>query len=252
MASLSVTSAATADQTSLGLALSGPWTARGIGASGPILDVPSGGAESVLIIDRARVEAPDTADAWVLHKLLRRLRDDGSRVEMRDLRPDFAKLLEVVEQQRIRWRSILYNIRSACFASPRIIYVREAHKLEYFAHSEWIDPLLVAAISNTGIFRAVVLTPSAAASDLRLDTKIIRLQHEFGTLPSHARFTLRAYLVDNKTRQVLAWREFDTTVAAASENPYGGVVAVNRAVAIMLENLAIFFDKEARNAVPKK
>lgn len=148
---------------------------------------------------------------------------------------------------------------SAGYASPRIIYVRETHKLEYFAHSEWIDPparmlapLLVAAVTNSGAFRAVVLTPSAAAGDLRLDTEIIRLQHEFGTLPSRARFTLRAYLVDNKTRKILAWREFDTTVAAASEDPYGGVVAANRAVAIVLQNLAIFCAEEARNAVLEK
>ncbi len=143
---------------------------------------------------------------------------------------------------------------AAGFSSPRIIYVREAHKLEYFANNEWTDPparmlapLLVAAISNTGAFRAVVLTPSAAAGDLRLDTEIIRLQHEFGALPSRVRFTLRAYLVDNKTRGVLAWREFDAAVPVASEDPYGGVVAANRAVQIVLGNLAIFCAGEARS-----
>ena len=142
---------------------------------------------------------------------------------------------------------------AAGFNSPRIIYVREAHRLEYFANSEWTDPparmlapLLVAAISNTGTFRAVVLTPSAAAGDLRLDTEIIRLQHEFGAQPSRARFTLRAYLVDNKTRKVIAWREFDTTVPATSENTYSGVVAANRAVAIVLEKLSAFCAEEGR------
>jgi len=144
---------------------------------------------------------------------------------------------------------------AAGFDSPRIIYVRETHKLEYFAHSEWIDPptrmlapLLVAAVENTGVFRAVVLTPSSAAGDLRLDTEIIRLQHEFGTQPSRVRFTLRAYLVDDKTRRVLAWREFDAAVPAASEDPYGGVVAANRAVQTVLENLAAFCAEAARSA----
>ena len=106
---------------------------------------------------------------------------------------------------------------AAGFDSQRIIYVRETHKLEYFAHSEWVDPparmlapLLVAAVENTGAFRAVVLTPSAAAGELRLDTEIIRLQQEFQTQPSRVRFTLRAYLVDNRTRRVLAWREFES------------------------------------------
>lgn len=140
------------------------------------------------------------------------------------------------------------------FDSQRIIYVREAHKLEYFAHSEWVDtparmvtPLIVAAIERSGTFRAVVLTPSAAAGDLRLDTEIIRLQHDFGSRPSRVRLTLRAYIVDNTTRRVLAWREFDETVAAASEDPYGGVVAANHAVQIVLDQLAGFCTEAAGN-----
>lgn len=148
---------------------------------------------------------------------------------------------------------------AAGFDSPRIIYVRETHKLEYFAHSEWVDPparmltqLLVAAMESTGAFRAVVLTPSAAAGDLRLDTEIIRLQHEFQTQPSRVRFTLRAYLVDDKTRRVLAWREFDAAVPATSENPYGGVVAANRAVQTVLENLSAFCAEAARSARMEK
>jgi len=140
------------------------------------------------------------------------------------------------------------------FDSQRIVYVREAHKLEHFAHSEWVDtparmvaPLIVAAIEGGGTFRAVVLTPSAAAGDLRLDTEIMRLQHEFGSQPSRVRFTLRAYIVVNATRRVLAWREFDETVAATSEDPYGGVVAANRAVQAVLEQLASFCQNAAGN-----
>lgn len=136
---------------------------------------------------------------------------------------------------------------AAGFDSSRIMYVREAHKLEYFAHSEWVDtparmlaPLLVAAVETTGAFRAVVLTPSAAAGDLRLDTEIVRLQQEFGSPPSRVRFTLRAYLVEDKTRRVRAWREFEAAVPAASDDPYGGVVAANHAVQSVLGQLSAF------------
>jgi cholesterol transport system auxiliary component len=142
----------------------------------------------------------------------------------------------------------------AGFDSPRIIYVRESHKLEYFAHSEWVDPparmltpLLVSAVENTGAFRAVVQASSAVASDLWLDTEIIRLQHEFMTQPSRVRFTLRAYLIDDKTRRVLAWREFDTAVNATSEDPKGGVVAANHAVQGVLEDLSAFCAEMTRS-----
>jgi cholesterol transport system auxiliary component len=148
---------------------------------------------------------------------------------------------------------------AAGFDSPRIIYVREPHKLEYFAHSEWVDPparmlapLLVAALADSGAFRAVMLTPSAAAGDVRLDTEIVRLQHEFQAQPSRVRFTLRAYLVDEQTRRVLAWREFDAAVPAASEDPYGGVVAANRAVQTVLEGLSAFCAEAARSAPMQK
>lgn len=142
---------------------------------------------------------------------------------------------------------------AAGFDSPHIMYVREAHKLEYFAHSEWVDtparmlaPLLVATIGNTAAFRAVVLAPSSADGDLRLDTEIIRLQQEFASPPSRVRFTLRAYLVDDKTRRVLASREFEAAVPATSENAYGGVVAANRAVRSVVDELAAFCAVAAR------
>lgn len=142
---------------------------------------------------------------------------------------------------------------SAGFDSARIIFVREPHKLEYFSHSEWVDPparmlgaLLVNALAHSGAFRAVVLAPGAGAGDLRLDTEIIRLQHEFQTRPSRVRFTLRAYLVDDKTRRVLAWREFDGYAAAVSEDPHGGVVAANRAVQTVLDELSQFLTERQK------
>lgn len=136
---------------------------------------------------------------------------------------------------------------AAGFDSQRMMYQRQADQLEYFAHNEWIDtparmlaPLIVHAVERSGAFRAVAQTPSVAAGEIRLDTEILRLQHEFLNTPSRVRFTLRAYLVDSRTRRVIATREFDTTVTAASEDPHGGVVAANRAVQTALENLATF------------
>jgi cholesterol transport system auxiliary component len=142
---------------------------------------------------------------------------------------------------------------AAGYDSQRIIYLREPHKLEYFANSEWVDPparmlapLLVTALQNSGAFRAVAASPSAASGELRLDTEVVRLQQDFLVRPSQVRFTLRAWLVEDKTRRVLAWREFDTSIGAASDDPHAGVVAANRAVSTVLENLALFCAEAAR------
>ncbi len=142
---------------------------------------------------------------------------------------------------------VLPTRAAAGFDSQRIIYLRQPHQVEYFAHSEWVDAparmlgqLLVAELQARGAFRAVASSAGAASGELRLDTEIIRLQHEFQSQPSRVRFTLRATLVDDRTRRVLAWREFDALAPAPSEDPYGGVVAANQAVHTALQELAAF------------
>ena len=131
--------------------------------------------------------------------------------------------------------------------SPHMLYVRQTHRLAYFAQSEWADtparllaPLMVAALDRAGLFRAVVSTPTAVKADLRLDTEVVRLQHHFDTSPSQVRLTLRATLSDNNTRQLLAQIELDQRVDAASEDAPGGVVAANLATQQMLDALAAF------------
>lgn len=146
---------------------------------------------------------------------------------------------------------------AAGYDSARIVYQRAPHRLEHFAHNDWVDtparmlaPLIVAALDASGAFRAVVSAPGPVAGEWRLDTEILRLQQDFGSVPSQARFTLRATLVDSATRRVLAWREFDTAAASPSENPAGGVQAANRAVQAALGSMAGFCAEAARSWPP--
>jgi phospholipid/cholesterol/gamma-HCH transport system permease protein len=81
------------------LVLSGAWTARGIGANAPQFDALAAPVHAELVVDGARVVALDTAGAWVLQNLLQRLRGAGKTVQLRDLRPEFARLLEAVGAQ---------------------------------------------------------------------------------------------------------------------------------------------------------
>ncbi len=147
---------------------------------------------------------------------------------------------------------------AAGFDSRHMIYIRQAHQFEYFAHSEWVDtparmlaPLIVAAIESSGSFGGVALAPSAAAFDLRLDTEILRLQQEFDQSPSRVRLTLRASLVDGESRRLLATREFDVSVVAVNDNPYGGVKAANLALRTVLDQLAGFCGDAAQAWKPR-
>ncbi len=133
----------------------------------------------------------------------------------------------------------------AGFDTEQMAYVRRPHALEYFANNRWADtpsrmlaPLLAQALEQR--FRVVVRAPSAVHADLRLDTELVRLQHDFTNRPSRVELVLRAQLVDLRGRQVLAAAEFEETENAPSEDAYGGVIAANRALQRMLQWVADF------------
>jgi cholesterol transport system auxiliary component len=136
------------------------------------------------------------------------------------------------------------------FDTPQMAYTRRANELAYFARNRWVDapanmlaPLIAQALEQSGGFSAVVQAPTLVAADLRLDTEVVRLQQDFGVKPSRVQFTLRAQLIDVRTRRVLASTKFDESEAAPSDDPYGGVIAANRALGRLLERLAKFCAK---------
>jgi cholesterol transport system auxiliary component len=148
---------------------------------------------------------------------------------------------------------------AAGYDSQRIIYVRQPHKLEYFAHSEWVDPpsrmissLVVGALEKSGVFRAVVSAPGSASGELRLETEVVLLQHEFTVKPSQVRFVLRAYIAEDGTRRVLATRDLEAVVPSSSEDPYGGVIAANAAVKQVLDDLTAFCAQTVASWQPRK
>ena len=134
---------------------------------------------------------------------------------------------------------------AAGFDTDRIVYVREAHRLEPYADNQWIEtpprmlgPLIAEALSRSGAFAAVLATPSPANGRWELDTQIVALQHEVAE--QRVRFALRATLVDKPTRTVVAAREFEATAPAQTANPAGAVAAANAAVADVLKQLTDF------------
>lgn len=138
------------------------------------------------------------------------------------------------------------------FDSPQMVYLRRPQELQAYAFHVWVDtpaqmlaPLLVRALQDSGAFRAVLQAPSAASAALRLETDLLRLQQDFGTQPSQLRLTLRAVLIDSTTRQTIAWREFDTSVPAGSDDAPGGVAAAQAATQQVLAALARFVADQA-------
>ncbi len=143
-------------------------------------------------------------------------------------------------------------VAAAGYDSQRILYMREPHRLEYFAHSEWVDPparmiatALLLGLQNHAQFGAVAAASGSAAGELRLDTELVRLYQDFQTRPSQLVLVLRATLVHDKTRRVQALRQFEARVASASEDPQGGVHAANLALQQVLGDLSTFLAEAA-------
>jgi len=80
-----------------GLALSGCWTAFGISPLDRELDKVATSGAQAMAIDGTRVEALDTVGVWVLQHLLQRLRDEGVTTTLRGWRPEFERLIDLIE-----------------------------------------------------------------------------------------------------------------------------------------------------------
>jgi cholesterol transport system auxiliary component len=101
-----------------------------------------------------------------------------------------------------------------------------------------LKPLLVQALQQR--FSSVVSTQGIIPANLRLDTELIRLQQNFTSKPVRIQLTLRAQLIDIKDRRVIATRLFDETENTDSDDAYGGVIATNRALQRILDQLTEF------------
>ncbi len=133
------------------------------------------------------------------------------------------------------------------YDTPRIAYMREDYGLRYYTRSRWADtparmlaPLLADAVQASGQFHALYATPGSLAADMRLDTELVRFHQDFRKQPSEMHITMRAQLIDLDKGRVIATWLVDRTAQADTDNAYGGVVAANRLLGQVLDELARF------------
>lgn len=76
--------------------LTGGWTARVLGDVERRLGAVSVPTGNVVVVDGSRVDALDTAGAWILHRLLKRLSGEGTSLVVSGLQLPFARLMDVL------------------------------------------------------------------------------------------------------------------------------------------------------------
>lgn len=133
------------------------------------------------------------------------------------------------------------------YDTHRIAYMEQAFGLRYYTRSRWADtpsrmlaPLLADAIQATGQFQALYAVPGSIAADYRLDTELIRFHQDFTQQPGVVHITLRAQLVDLRENRVVRTQQFNIVEPTTANDSYGGVVAANRAVSQLLNEVAQF------------
>jgi cholesterol transport system auxiliary component len=138
------------------------------------------------------------------------------------------------------------------YDSARMVYTRAPQTQEAFAQSVWSDtparmlaPLLVRQLQKSGVFRAVLLSPSAGRSDLSLDTTVLRLEQDFLHAPSTVHLRLQLTVMDSSTRRVLASTTLSVVQKAASDDAAGGAAAARAAVQSGLQQVVAFVEATA-------
>lgn len=154
---------------------------------------------------------------------------------------------------------IISPLSASGFGASRMAYVEQTHRLDYFVSHRWADtpanmlePLMIRALETSGLFRAVVESPAPIDTELRLETDLLHLQQVFESTPgnevqsSRVELAVRMELYDLKDSQRIANKIFTITEPTPSADPYGGVVAANRAVAGLLRSMVDFLEASFR------
>lgn len=125
--------------------------------------------------------------------------------------------------------------------TARMAYETRLHQVDYFEKSLWVDtpdrmllPILVESLSKR--FATVVTAPYPG--DMRLDTDILLLRQEFSARTSRIHLAARARI--SRDGKIISSREFEFFEACPENDPYGGVLAANRAVSSLVRDISDF------------
>jgi cholesterol transport system auxiliary component len=125
-----------------------------------------------------------------------------------------------------------------------MVYLTRPYELSYYAANQWaetparmIRTLLLESLEKSGLWRVVAPIPSSVHGDYRLDTEALVLQQEFSHKPSQVRLGFRLQLLALHDQAVLGARRFEIVENAPTDDAYGGVLAANRAVGTLLDQV---------------
>lgn len=144
------------------------------------------------------------------------------------------------------------TLTSPGYETSGIAYSKTPYQLAYFSRNRWIAPpaqlinkSLVNSFQQAGYFKYIVTPPYIEQHDLRLDTRLVELKQDLQTQPSQVIIKLQAQLIDVKTQQIIASKQFTVTKPISQNNPQAVVMATNEELTQLLNQLILFCIKYA-------
>ncbi len=141
---------------------------------------------------------------------------------------------------------ILMPSSNAVFDTTQMAYMERDHEMNFFAHSAWIArpaemllPLILRDLEATGEFEISVQVIGVEA-DFHVHTLILNVYQDFRKKPSIVQVTIKVAVVEAATRQLLGAKTFVEIEPASSDDSYGGVKAINQALARIMRKLVDF------------
>lgn len=132
-------------------------------------------------------------------------------------------------------------------STTKMAYQLRPAEIGYFVTHQWAAPptilwqsLISRALQETKLYHAVIISSFSGKFDQRLELHLLDMQQQFWQKPSVYHVAIQAQLIDVLQQKILATKVFDATIPASKDDPEGGAAAANKAVAILIPQLAKF------------
>lgn len=140
------------------------------------------------------------------------------------------------------------------YTTSKMVYVLIPYKLKAYANNAWTSPpsamfapMVASSLRDMSYFKSVVNGPFAGSVDYILYTTIEVLQQEFMQPISQVRLKVFASILDVKSNQVIASKEFSQQAPAPGNDPYSGVLATNVVANTVADQIALFVKQSVKS-----
>lgn len=120
-------------------------------------------------------------------------------------------------------------------------YTLQKHEVNYFSKNKWVaapaSMLQVLMVNHLQQRFSRVTTLQSDKTDIILKTTLLKFQQEFCGAQSQFHLCMKVEAINAKTHKVISLHNIDMIVPAPTANPYGGVIAANKATTIALQHI---------------